>query len=93
MIKTLKLLATLRDVAGSKNITVPFEEGQTVRELLQAINDLNPELGAKIVTDDGQLTGLVHILVHGRNITWLQGLETPIDQNDVITLLPPSAGG
>ena len=93
MMKTLKLLATLRDVAGSSQIDVPFEDGQSVRELLQAINNFNPELGQKIVTDDGQLTGLVHVLVHGRNITWLQGLDTPINQDDIITLLPPSAGG
>ena len=93
MTKTLKLLASLRDVAGSNQIDVPFKDGQTVRELLQAISNLNPELGQKIVADDGQLTGLVHVLVHGRNITWLQGLDTTINQDDIITLLPPSAGG
>ena len=41
----------------------------------------------------GELTGLVHILVHGRNIQWLQGLDTPICEQDILTFLPPSAGG
>ena len=91
--KTINLLATLRDIAGSKSITVPFDDGQTVHELLQAINKLNPELWAQIATENGQLTGLVQILVHGRNITWLQGLDTTISQDDIVTLLPPSAGG
>jgi sulfur-carrier protein len=91
--KTINLLATLRDIAGSKSITVPFDDGQTVHELLQAINDLNYELGAQIATEDGELTGLVHILIHGRNIMWLQGLDTTINQQDIVTLLPPSAGG
>jgi molybdopterin synthase sulfur carrier subunit len=92
MIKTLKLLATLRDVAGTSQLDVPFEDGQTVRELLQTINDMCPSLGAKIIAGD-ELTGLVQILVHGRNISWLQGLDTTIQHDDVITLLPPSAGG
>ena len=91
--KTLKLLAALRDVVGDSEISVPFEDGQTVRELLQSIHKLNPALGARIVSDGGQLTGLVQILVHGRNISWLQGLDTPIRQDDVVVLLPPSAGG
>lgn len=91
--KTLKLFATLRDVVGAKEISVPFEEGQTVRDLMQAINDKHPVLGEQILTDDGQLTGLVQVLVRGRNISWLQGLDTSVSRDDVVILLPPSAGG
>ncbi len=91
--KTLKLLATLRDVAGTKDITVPFENGQTVRDLILSIQGINPELGAAIVDTDGQLTGLVNILVQGRNTVWLQGLDTVIKDSDTVVLLPPAAGG
>ncbi len=33
--KTLKLFATLRDIAKAKTIDIPFREGQTVRELVE----------------------------------------------------------
>lgn len=91
--KKLKLFATLRDVVGAKEITVPFEEGQTVRDLIQSIHSIHPVLGEQILTEDGQLTGLVQVLVHGRNISWLQGLETHVSSDDIVILLPPSAGG
>ena len=93
MEKTLKLNATLRDIAKSKTITVPFEDGQTVRKLVDDIGVQCPELAAEIVNDEGELTGLVHVLVHGRHIHWLQGLDTTIKDSDQVVLMPPSAGG
>ncbi len=90
--KRLKLFATLRDLVGAPAITVPFEEG-TVRELVQAIHAEHPVLAEKILDGDGQLTGLVHIFVEGRNIEWLQGLDTRIKPGDELFLIPPVAGG
>lgn len=91
--KRLKLFATLRDIVGAKEMTVPFRDGQTVRELLDSIAEIHPELGREIMTDDGELTGMVHVMVHGRNIQWLDGLETTIKADDILVLMPPSAGG
>lgn len=92
--KTLKLFATLRDIAGQKEIQVPFQEGQTVRQLIRDISIVCPELGVHIVNADGELTGAVHILVHGRHVHWMEhGLDSTIRASDQIVLLPPSAGG
>lgn len=91
--KTIKLFATLRDIAKTKEISVPIQDGQTVAEMIESIRDLCPELAEEIVNDQGELTGLVHILVHGRHIQWLDGLSTTVNNSDTIVLMPPSAGG
>jgi MoaD family protein len=91
--RTIKLFATLRDFVGAKDITVPFDGGGTARDLIQAIRQVNPALGDKIADQDGQLSGLVHIFVEGRNIDWLQGLDTVIADTDDVFLIPPVAGG
>ena len=93
MTKTLKLFATLRDLAGVKTIDVPFADGQTVRQLVADIEVACPQLADEIVGSDGELTGQVHILVHGRHIQWLDGLDTTIQESDIVALIPPSAGG
>lgn len=93
MEKTIKLFATLRDLTGKKTLTVPFQDGQSVRDLLRDVEQLEPELHAKMVNEDDELTGLVHILVHGRNVEWLEGMDTIITERDILTFLPPSAGG
>lgn len=91
--KTIKLFATLRDLTGAKQIEVPFQDGETVRELLQSIYHTHPILAEKMLDEDGELTGLVHVLVDGRNVEWLGGLDTPIRESDTLIFLPPAAGG
>lgn len=93
MMRKIKLFATLRDIVHAKEITVDVSDGQTVAEILETIRKSHPELVAEILKPDGELTGLVHILVHGRNIDWLDGLQTTVRESDVLVFMPPSAGG
>lgn len=93
MTQTIKLFATLRDVAQAKSIQLDIRDGQTVREMIASIRVKHPALAEMIVTPDGELTGLVHILVHGRHIQWLDGLDTTMKTTDSIVLMPPTAGG
>lgn len=92
-IKTIKLFATLRDLTGAKQIEVPFHDGQTVRELIQTVRDVSPALADKMLDERGELTGLVHVLLDGRNIEWLDGLDTTIQESNTLVFLPPAAGG
>ena len=39
------------------------------------------------------LRDLVNILQNGRNIQFLAGLDTPLNDGDTIALFPPVAGG
>lgn len=91
--KTLKLYATLRDIAGTKEIQVPFSDGQDCHKLVTDIQAICPDLADYMLDGEGELSGLVHILVHGRHIHWLDGLDTTIKESDIVTLIPPTAGG
>ncbi|MGF1506197.1 MAG: MoaD/ThiS family protein [Chloroflexi bacterium] len=90
--RTIKLLATLRDVAGTSRLDVPFDTG-TVHDLTAAISRVSPALAGEMLDDHGNLSGLVHIFVNGRNIEWLNGMDTVIEEGDSLTLIPPTAGG
>jgi molybdopterin synthase sulfur carrier subunit len=92
-VKTVKLLATLRTVAGAKEISVPVGADATVRDLLQSINRVNPALGARILEDDGQLKNGFQLVVGGRHVDLLQGLDTPVADADNLMLIPPVSGG
>ncbi len=90
---TIKLLAGLQKIAGGPTLDLPLEGIQVARDLTSAIWRLYPALGAEIVDKTGALTGKVHILINGRNIEWLQGMDTPIGDGDTVVFLPPVAGG
>ena len=91
--KTVRLFATVRDVVGSKSISIPFEGGGTVRDLIQSISHVSPELANKLLDSAGQLSPVIHIYVGGRNVEWLEGIDTVIAENDDVFIVPPMAGG
>ncbi len=91
--KTIRLFATVRDLVGSKRITVPFEDGDTVRVLVDRLSIDYPMLRGKLLDETGELSSDVHIYVHGRNVEWLDGLNTVIRDRDEVFIVPPMAGG
>ncbi len=86
----IKLPTQLRDVAGGNaEVTV---EGDTVGGALEALFAQYEELRGRI-TEDGELRRFVNVYLAGEDIRYLDGLETPIESNAELTILPAVAGG
>lgn len=87
----VQLFATLREVTGTSRLTV---EASSVREVLSLLaSQYGEELRRRLFTPVGQLQETVAVLVNGRNIRFVQGLDTPLRAGDTVTLIPPVAGG
>jgi len=43
--------------------------------------------------EDGELDETITILINGRNILYLDGLETELNSDDKVTIFPQVAGG
>ncbi len=67
-------------------------EGSTVGEVLDALYDRYDELRSRIA-EDGGLRRFVNVYVGGEDIRFLDGLETPVEDGDEVTILPAVAGG
>lgn len=91
--KTIKLFATVSDLVGSRRLSVPFEDGDTVRDLIGSIHEISPALSAKLLDENGDLSPLIYIYVGGRNVEWIGGLEAVIHDRDDVFIVPPMAGG
>lgn len=87
------LFATLREVAGAKEVEVDLEAGATVRHALERLVDLYPNLKEEIFTERGALQRSVIILLRGRNIRLEGGLDTVLGEDDYLAIFPPVAGG
>ena len=66
--------------------------GGTVGELLEDLEGTYPGLKAQ-VTDDGALRRFVNIYVNDEDIRYLDALSTPLNDGDVVSILPALAGG
>jgi len=89
----IKLYATLRKAAQRKEVEIMLSE-TTAEELLKCLIDLYDAEFEGLLTDEGkELAKGVIFLVNGKNILHLQGLKTPLKDEDAIELFPPVAGG
>ncbi len=93
IIKSVRLSAGLRRVAGAKAVDVPTGPQTTARDLLRRLCETNPSLAHVILTPNGELADGIMMIVGGRHIDFQQGLETPIGAADDVMIIPPLAGG
>lgn len=89
---TVKTFATLRRFMD-KESHVTVESGTTAGELLLMLTKAHPGLKNELFDETGILREYVNILKNGRNIHFLDKLETIIEENDLIAIFPPSGGG
>ena len=90
----VRLLGVFRGLAGKDLLQLRLESA-TVRGVIQAVSEALPtETAATVIDrglDDSQLNAL--ILLNGREISVLEGLETIVSEGDEITLIPVVHGG
>lgn len=66
---------------------------RSVGEALAAIGVGRAALLSRILTPEGELRPYVNIFVGERNVRHLQGLLTPLNDGDVVAIIPAVAGG
>jgi MoaD family protein len=90
---TLKFIGALRQISGKTQLTVNFQEGMALKDLITEISQEMPQL-EKTLSDqlnDSRSNALV--LINGREISVLDGLETKLNDGDEIVFVPVVHGG
>lgn len=89
----VKLFATFR-LPGVDRVEVTVGPGATVAHALQALFEQLPALREHVLhPETGAVASHVQIMLRGRLIRDLQGLDTPVTNADALALFPPVAGG
>ncbi len=86
----VRVTSTLRTVVGAKSVN---GDGSTVGALLADLEARYPGFKAQISGDDGELHRFVNVYVNDEDIRYLQALDTPVGDKDVVSILPALAGG
>jgi molybdopterin synthase sulfur carrier subunit len=91
---TIKFIGALRHLSGKTQFTINFQDGISVKQLINAITHQLPAL--KHTFSDQELNDSRSnslILVNGREISVLKGLETKLCDGDEIVFVPVVHGG
>jgi molybdopterin synthase sulfur carrier subunit len=89
---TIKYFADIREVTGREEQRVGTPP-TTLAALLAELCGQYGDAFARRVFDRGELHAMITILVNGRNVVHLAGLETPLKPDDVVAVFPMVAGG
>jgi len=91
----IRTLGVFKMLFGNKIVTIKLKENASVRSAVQKLTDSLLKKSKSLLIDseinDVWLNAL--ILVNGREISVLNGLETVVSDGDEIVLLPVSHGG
>ena len=86
--------ATLRDVVGQKTVDIGIPENATVRQLVDTVVERYPLLRDKLLNQDNNLWGHVHVFINGRDAPFLEDeMQTVIKPDDSISIFPAVGGG
>ena len=87
----LKIPTPLRSYTnGQVEVTL---SGGNVSEVMHQLIEKYPTLRPHLYNGDGQLRPFVNLFVGENNISDLQGLDTPLENNTRMILIPSIAGG
>ena len=86
----MRIPPTLRgETQGAREVEA---SGGTVRELLDDLTARFPALRGQLIEDE-ELAPFVNVYVEGEDVRTKNGLETSVDENSTVILLPAMAGG
>ena len=77
-------------VGGARQVQA---SGDTLGALLDDLFASYPLVREQILTPEGSLSRFVNVFVNDQDARFLQGLQTPVAENDTVVLLPAMAGG
>ncbi|MDI6600978.1 MAG: MoaD family protein [Thermoanaerobacteraceae bacterium] len=87
----VKFFGYMRDYTGCKETDVKGYE--TLRELLAGLSRVYGERFGKEVLKDVGISDRIIVLVNGRNIVFLNGVDTHLEDSDEVSIFPVVAGG
>ena len=94
---SVRFFTSLRETVGKKEETLIFPEGEkvTVDTVLKTLVHRYGERFVEYVYDrkTEEVSGFLQFLVNGKSATTMNGLQTELEDGDVLAILPPVGGG
>ena len=90
---TARFFGSFKQATQKRDIEIAIPNGSTVAILLAKIIAKYPSLQRLILDNNLQLGSWVVILINGRNMSIFEGVNTQLNEGDVVAVFPPVAGG
>jgi len=95
MLVKVKSYAILREIIGKESLRIIVDKNATVLTVLEDLVDRYGERLEKEIFNEAKTTlrEYVAILLNGKNIQYINGLDTQLNHEDQLVILPILRGG
>jgi len=91
MAVTVRIPTQLRNLSGGA-AEVQLD-GDTVAEVLAALDAAHPGFAERLYDDAGALRRFVNVFLADEDIRFLDGVDTPVSAGQTLSIIPAVAGG
>jgi len=91
MSATVKIPTPLRKLTN--NETSVDAVGKTIEQIVESLDSAYPGMRERLIDDNGDLRHFVNIYLNGEDIRYIDGLNSPVSDNDELSIVPAVAGG
>jgi molybdopterin converting factor small subunit len=88
---SVRIPTQLRSLTGGAS-EVSVEAG-SVADVLKQLDAAHPGFGERIFDESATLRRFVNVFVADEDIRFLQNLDTPVENGQVVSIVPAVAGG
>lgn len=89
-----RFVGVFRNVTNKSKLTLELKEGIQLKEAIKRIIDVFPKMERVLIDPElGDPRPNTLIVVNGREISVLKGLETVLNEGDEVVFIPVSHGG
>lgn len=81
------------DEVGTREWEMKIGRDSTVNDLFSILVERHPPLSIMVFDDEGVFREYLEVAVNHTDIIGLNGLETVLQEGDVVLIMPPIGGG
>lgn len=88
---SVRIPTPLRRLTGDKDeVTI---DAPNVGRLVDGLEEQFPGIKERICDENGELRRFINLYVNNEDIRFINGLETELNESDVVSIIPAIAGG
>jgi len=88
----IKFLARIKDITGDKYLDIDYN-GELTGLINLLVNKYGDTFKESLLNQDGQFRDYIKILINGEDVHQMDGLKSPIKEDDEIVIFQTIAGG
>lgn len=88
----VKTFGLIYDLTGEMEFTLSVDKDSSIGDIINIMFERYPGLKDIMLDEDGRIKSYYRILLNGRDVEHIEGMDTHVGDGDVIAFLSPAGG-